>query len=187
MRQVPQSREGDGLNVGGPVQRIVIDPFCNSIAAGRRKHGGCTRRALLTAAVAGGAGLAGVAAPLSANDDAAELVEQLTGKTATDSDRIQLIMPRQFPTGSAVPLTLVIGSPMTEADHVRQVRLLAPRNPLIEVAQFNFTPGRSGARVSTRIRLAQPQHVVAVAEMSDGRLLMTKTWVEVGTDGCLNE
>ena len=131
--------------------------------------------------------MAGVTSPLSANDDAAELIKQLTGKTATDSDRIQLVMPRQFPNGSSVPLTLVIASPMTEADHVRQVRLLAPRNPLIEVAHFDFTPGRSGARVSTRIRLAQPQHVVAVAEMSDGRLLMTKTWVEVATDGCLAE
>ena len=168
------------------MQRIVMDPSCNLIVAGRRKPGGCTRRALLTAAVAGGAGLAGVtlASPLSANDDAREVIKQLTGKTATDSDRIQLIMPRQFPTGSAVPLTLVINSPMTEADHVRQVRLLAPQNPIIEVAHFNFTPGRSGARVSTRIRLGQPQHVVAVAEMSDGRLLMTKTWVEVATNGC---
>ena len=128
--------------------------------------------------------MAGVTSPLSANDDAAEIIKQLTGKTATDSDRIQLVMPRQFPNGSSVPLTLVIASPMTEADHVRQVRLLALRNPLIEVAHFDFTTGRSGARVSTRIRLAQPQHVVAVAEMSDGRLLMTKTWVEVATDGC---
>lgn len=147
---------------------------------------GCTRRALLTAAVAGGAGFAGLAlaSPMSASDDAAHLIKQLTGRTATDSDRVQLIMPRQFPTGSPVPVTIVIDSPMTESDHVRQVRLLAPRNPIVDVARFNFTPGRSGARVSTRIRLAQPQHVVAVAEMSDGRLLMTKTWVEVATNGC---
>jgi sulfur-oxidizing protein SoxY len=146
----------------------------------------CTRRALLTAAVAGGVGFAGItfASRLGASDEAAELIKQLTGKTATDSDRVQLIMPRDFPTGSTVPLSLVIDSPMTETDHVRQVRLLAPRNPIIEVARFNFTPGRTGARVSTRIRLAEPQHVMAVAEMSDGRLLMTRTWVEVATNGC---
>ena len=43
---------------------------------------------------------------------------------------------------------------------------------------------RSVAHVSTRIRLAKPQHVVAVAEMNDGTLLMTKTWVDVATNGC---
>ena len=41
------------------------------------------------------------------------------------------------------------------------------------------------ARVSTRIRLAKPQNVVAVAEMSDGSLLMTKTRVDVATNGCI--
>jgi len=38
--------------------------------------------------------------------------------------------------------------------------------------------------VSTPIRLADRQHVVAVAEMNDGTLLMTDTWVEVATNGC---
>jgi sulfur-oxidizing protein SoxY len=38
--------------------------------------------------------------------------------------------------------------------------------------------------VSTRIRLAEPQYVLAVAQMSDGTLLMTETWVEAATNGC---
>jgi sulfur-oxidizing protein SoxY len=38
--------------------------------------------------------------------------------------------------------------------------------------------------VSTRIRLAEPQYVLAVAEMNDGALLMTRAWVEVATNGC---
>jgi len=38
--------------------------------------------------------------------------------------------------------------------------------------------------LSTRIRLAKPQDVIAVAEMSDGQVLMTKSWVEVEIDGC---
>jgi sulfur-oxidizing protein SoxY len=149
---------------------------------------GCTRRAVLAAAaaVAGGAGLAGAAfaEPPEPGEEVANLVRQLTGRTAAESDRVQLIMPRDFANGFTVPLTLVIDSPMTQQDHVRRVRLLAPRNPIVEVAQLDFTPGRSGARVSTRIRLAQSQHVVALAEMSDGNLLMTTAWVEVATNGC---
>jgi sulfur-oxidizing protein SoxY len=149
---------------------------------------GFTRRALLTAAVAGGVGFVGptLVSPLDANDsdDAVELIKQLTGKTATESDRVHLTMPRVFPNGYTVPLTLAIDSPMTETDHVRYARVLAPRNPLIEVATLHFVPQRSEPRVSTRIRLAEPQYVLAVAEMNDGALLMTKTWVEVATNGC---
>ena len=147
---------------------------------------GLTRRAVLTAAVAGGTGFAGAtpASRANASDDAAELIKHLTGKTPTESDRLHLAMPRVFANGYTVPLTLVIDSPMTEADHVRDVRVLAPRNPLITVATFHFVPQRSEPRVSTRIRLAQPQDVLAVAEMNDGTLLMTRTWVEVATNGC---
>jgi sulfur-oxidizing protein SoxY len=55
---------------------------------------------------------------------------------------------------------------MTEADHVRRIRVFAPKNPLIEVASFNFVPDRGTARVSTRIRLAKPQHVPVWTIMS---------------------
>ncbi|TIP93729.1 MAG: sulfur oxidation protein SoxY [Mesorhizobium sp.] len=145
----------------------------------------------MPAALGDGAGA--IAEPLAALEcapdrrvglEALELVKQLTGRTAIASDRLHLIMPTDFPTGYTVPMSLDIDSPMTEADHVRQMRVFAPRNPLIEVASFNFVPQRSLPRVSTRIRLAKPQHVVAVAEMNDGILLMTTTWVRVATDGC---
>jgi sulfur-oxidizing protein SoxY len=147
---------------------------------------GFTRRTILTAAVAGSAGFASatLAPTQPPGDDAVDLVKRLTGKTPTASDRLHLAMPQVFPNGYTVPLTLTIDSPMTEADHVRHISVLAPRNPLVEVATFHFVPQRSEARVSTRIRLAEPQYVLAVAEMNDGTLLMTETWVDVATNGC---
>jgi len=145
---------------------------------------GLTRRDLLSAGSAAFAG--GFLWPpgVRAEDDALELVRRLTGKVATESDRLHLVMPAVFPTGYTVPMSLDIDSPMTEADHVRQIRVFAPQNPIIEVVGFHFEPQRSVPRVATRIRLAKPQTVVAVAEMNDGALLMTKTWVDVATDGC---
>ena len=147
-----------------------------------------TRRNVLAAAAAAGAGFAsrGLVPPVDASeaDDDVAIVKQLTGKSPAESDRIQLAMPMSFPNGYTVPLSLAIDSPMTEADHVRNVIVLAPHNPLIEVARFHFVPRRSEPRVSTRIRLAEPQYVLAVAEMNDGALLMNKTWVEVATNGC---
>jgi sulfur-oxidizing protein SoxY len=147
---------------------------------------GLTRRELFLAAAAGFA-CAATVSPVKASDevdDAVELIKRLTGKAPTVSDRLHLVMPRTFPSGYTVPLSLDIDSPMTENDYVRFVRVVAPRNPLIQVATFHFVPQRSQPRVSTRIRLAEPQNVLAFAELSDGTLLMTKTWVDVATNGC---
>ncbi len=145
-----------------------------------------TRRMLFLASAAGFAGAA-IVSPANAGDDgedAATLIKRLTGKTPIESDRLHLVMPRTFPNGYTVPLRVDIDSPMTANDHVRYVRVVAPRNPLINVATFHFVPQRSQPRVSTRIRLAKPQYVLAFAEQNDGTLLMAKTWVEVATDGC---
>ena len=145
---------------------------------------GPTRRELLLTGVTGLA-TAIIVSPASASDEATELIEQLTGKIPTESDRVHLAMPRIFPNGYTVPLTIEVDSPMTEDDHVKLVRVVAPRNPLIQVATFHFFPQCSQPRVSTRIRLAEPQYVLAVVEMSDGALLMARTWVEVATNGCI--
>ena len=147
---------------------------------------GLTRRELFLASAAGVAS-ATIVSPANASDDvdeAAELIKRLTGRIAIASDRLHLVMPRTFPNGYTVPLNVEIDSPMTESDYVRYVRVVAPRNPLIEVATFHFFPQLSQPRVSTRIRLAEPQDVLAFAELNDGTLLMTKTWVDVATNGC---
>ncbi|QFI68591.1 thiosulfate oxidation carrier protein SoxY [Sinorhizobium alkalisoli] len=119
-----------------------------------------------------------------AADEAESFIEEWTGRKATPSDRVHLAMPAEFSTGYTVPVGISVESPMTDNDHVKSVRVFAPKNPLVEVVQFHFAPGRSLPRVSTRIRLAAPQHIVALAEMSDGSLLMAKTWVAVATNGC---
>ena len=144
-----------------------------------------TRRRLIWASA--GLASAAIGSAASASDDAEDasaLIKRLTGRTPVESDRLRLAMPRTFPNGYTVPLNLDIDSPMTESDHVRYVSVVAPRNPLIEVATFHFVAQRSVPRVSTRIRLAEPQNILAFAELNDGTLLMTKTWVEVATNGC---
>jgi sulfur-oxidizing protein SoxY len=144
---------------------------------------GLTRRGIMRAA-AGWAGV-GLIARARAEDDVDDVIKQLIGRSATESDRVHLTMPRTFPNGYTVPLALQIDSAMTSSDHVKQVRVLAPRNPIVEVATFHFVPERSQPQVSTRIRLAEPQFVVAVATMNDDALLIAKAWVEVATNGCI--
>src|SRR5271154_4140443 len=105
---------------------------------------GLSRRRVL--AVAAGCASLTLAAPsvasASADEDAVELIEDLTGKTPTPSDRVRLVMPAVFSNGYTVPLSFEVDSPMTQTDHAKYVRVLAPRNPIIEVATFHFTPER---------------------------------------------
>lgn len=150
-----------------------------------------TRRTMLATAVVSGIGVAtsrlsteGHAAAPDTVDEAFALVQELTGKMPTLSDRVRLSMPAHFANGYTVPLTLTVDSPMTDADHVRRVIVLAPRNPIVTVASFHFVPLRSEPRIATRIRLAEAQDVLALAEMNDGVLLMARTRVDVATNGC---
>lgn len=135
------------------------------------------------AASPGAAAQGTVAAPAVA-DETDAILRDLLEAEATPSPRVRLVMPSDFPTGFTVPLDLQVDSAMTADEHVRSVRIFAPRNPIVEVVRFGFAPGRTPARVTTRIRLAAPQYVVAVAEMSDGRLLSGRTFVSVATNGC---
>ncbi|MCA1408667.1 sulfur oxidation protein SoxY [Ensifer sp. IC3342] len=146
-----------------------------------------TRRHMLASTMATVACAVALLAPKHTRgaDEAEDFLFRLTGRKATPSNRLRLMMPAEFSTGYTVPMSISVDSPMTEADHVKSVRIFAPKNPLVEVAQFHFVPGRSLPRVSTRVRLAAPQHVVALAEMSDGNLLMATAWVAVATNGCL--
>ena len=155
---------------------------------------GVSRRALFRTLSGGalclfGSGLATRSARGASEESQAaenEFIQRIVGKEAAQSSRVGLEMPRVFSNGSGVPLKLLVGSPMTEADHVMKVHILAPKNPLPIIAVFQFTPQSGRAAVSTRVRLAEPQYVLAVAQMSDGACFMARTFVEVTENGCPN-
>lgn len=145
------------------------------------------REAVLGAASAGAAALLGngvTSRAASAQAAMAAAMELTGGRRPEASDRIHLIVPRVFKRGDAVPLTVEVEGPMTAAEYVKHIHLLANANPLPEIASFHLTPRSGRARVVTRIRLAKPQNVVAVAEMANGSVLMTEAPVDVETDGC---
>ena len=70
--------------------------------------------------------------------------------------------------GNAVPVSVSVDSVMTPADHVAAIAIFSERNPLRDVAVFRLGPRAGRATVSTRIRLATSQQLVAVAQLSDG-------------------
>ena len=67
---------------------------------------------------------------------------------------------------------------------VKSVSFFADGNPNPQIAEFHFTPLIPKAAAQIRIRLAQTQNIIAVAEMSDGKLYTAKKEVKVTIGGC---
>ncbi len=146
---------------------------------------GATRRAFLGTA---GSGLALLAlAPVVAWADAkmvADEIAKLFGDKPLKEGRIKLDLPSIAENGLVVPLSFEVESPMTEADYVKSVHFFAEGNPSPLVASFAFTPMVPKAAASIRIRLAQTQNIIAVAEMSNGDVYTVKKEVKVTIGGC---
>ena len=100
--------------------------------------------------------------------EAKEAIFKLTGGATVRPGRVTLELPPLVENGNSVPLTISVESPMTAADHVKAIHVIVEKNPQPYVASFHLGPRAGRARVSTRIRLADSQSVVAVCEMSDG-------------------
>jgi sulfur-oxidizing protein SoxY len=111
-------------------------------------------------------------------------LRRLIGDKTPSEGRVTLRLPPIAENGNTVPLTVQVESPMTPADHVKAIHILADKNPSPEVASFKLTPALGKAQAETRIRLGTTQDVVAVAEMSDGSVYMTRAEVKVTIGGC---
>ena len=98
---------------------------------------------------------------------------------------VHLDIPELVENGNAVPVTVRVDSPMTATDHVVALALFTGRNPLPEAGEFRLGPANGVARVSTRIRLATSQKVVAAARLSDGRVRTRHVDVLVTLAACV--
>jgi sulfur-oxidizing protein SoxY len=142
--------------------------------------------------VLGAAAVAAIA-PLLAGEGSAqgapqtwqEALKRILGdaQPATDG-RLTFDLPEVAENGNMVPFTVVCDSPMTEKNHVRAIHVIATGNPQPSVATFRFTLLSGRAAVSSRLRLAQSQDVIGVAELGDGKFLMTQRPVKVTIGGC---
>lgn len=109
---------------------------------------------------------------------------RLTGDAIPVEDKIKVDLPELAENGNFVPITITVDSPMTEADHVRAIHILATANPVARIATFHLSPMNGIARVQSRIRLAKTEDVVTLAELSSGAMLIATTLVKVTIGGC---
>lgn len=135
------------------------------------------------------AALALVALPWSAlaqEEALSAAIREQVGDAAPQEGGIALRVPAVAENGGQVPVTVVVESPQTAANHVTAIHLFATRNPTPGIATFRLTPHLARAEVQTRIRLAEDQRVVALAQTSDGRVLRAAAEVKVAVGGCLS-
>ena len=119
----------------------------------------------------------------AAKDAEAEIMKFTGGKTPV-TGKIAIELPEIAENGNTVPLAFTVDSPMTEADHVTEVLVLADGNPRPGVATFRFSALSGKAEASTRIRLATTQNIIVVAKTKSGAFLSEQKLVKVTIGGC---
>ena len=113
-----------------------------------------------------------------------EALKKVLGDATPGETGITLEIPEIAENGNTVPFTLSVDNPMTDANHVKALHIFASGNPQVGVASYIFTPASGKAAVSSRMRLARTQDIVAVAALSDGKFLIGKRNVKVTIGGC---
>jgi sulfur-oxidizing protein SoxY len=149
-----------------------------------------TRRRFLveTAAIAGAAGLAlplGSEHALATAASMRAAIRKVVGEAPLNRGKIKIDVPALIENGNAVPFTVSCESPMTERDHVKAIHVFTEKNPQPNVISVQLGPRAGRASVSTRIRLADTQKIVAVAQMSDGSFWSDDVEVVVTLAACL--
>lgn len=127
--------------------------------------------------------------PTAARPPVTELVpvlKEIVAGAPVREGKVKLTIPHLAENGHLVPLTVTVESPMTAADHVRTLYLLSEKNPRPIIAKIGMGPATGRAELTTRIRLAGAQYVVAVAQLSDGSFWAAAADVIVTETACLD-
>jgi sulfur-oxidizing protein SoxY len=140
------------------------------------------RRALQ--ALAAGACLLLLRPATATPEQLAAALRETFGERGIVRGRVKLALPVLAESGNVVPVTVSVDSPMTPDDHVSAVHLFAERNHLPRIVEMRLGPWNGKAVVKSRIRLAESQQVLAVAEMNDGSLFSAAADVEVTFSSC---
>jgi sulfur-oxidizing protein SoxY len=116
-----------------------------------------------------------------------EAIRELIGEGTLERGKVKLELPSIVENGNTVPLTVSVDSPMTESDHVESIHIFNQKNPQPFVAAFHLGPRAGKAQVSTRIRLADSQRVVAIARLNDGSFWLDSADVIVTLAACTEQ
>ena len=132
-----------------------------------------------------GAALAPAAAASDSYDPWPGLVQDIfNNRDMNDgSGVIAIEMPSRAEDAAIVPVTLRSVLPPDDLRRVVAITLVIDQNPSPLAARFELGSAASVSQISTRVRVNNYTDVHAVAELSDGKLYVTKTYVKA-SGGC---
>jgi sulfur-oxidizing protein SoxY len=151
-----------------------------------------SRRDFLTGTVglAGGLALASIVTirPARATPQTmAAAIKEVAGEVPIRKGKVKIDVPPLVENGNAVPVTISVESPMTAADHVKSIHLFNEKNPQPNIIGVHLGPRAGKAQLSTRIKLAAAQTIVAVAQLSDGSFWSGDADVIVTIAACVED
>lgn len=113
------------------------------------------------------------------------LVQDIFGNRPMNdgSEIIGIEMPYRAEDAAIVPVTLRTKLSPGDSRRVRAITLVIDRNPAPMAAKFELGPDANVTEISTRVRVNNYTDVHAVAELSDGQLYVSKTYVKA-SGGC---
>lgn len=154
-----------------------------------------TRRQVLAAAGAAAAGAslpAAVIAPVHAQIPAnpaqlAMAIRRIAGSSEVKTGKVKLDVPPLSENGNSVTMTVTVDSPMTPTDYVKAIHVVSEKNPQPNVISVKLGPRAGRPEIQTRIRLADSQDIVAIAELSDGTFWQDTGNVIITLGACLED
>ena len=155
---------------------------------GNSAIGGTTRRRFVAGAAVGALAApvllrAGAAAATQADLDVA--IRAITKGAVPREGKVTVDAPPLAETGTAVPVTVTVESPMSARDRVTAIHILLEANPEPEAAKFTLGLRCGKAEIATRVRMFAPQKVHGLAAMSDGSFWIGSIHVEVTLAACV--
>jgi sulfur-oxidizing protein SoxY len=114
-------------------------------------------------------------------------IRAVVGEATVRTGKVKLDVPPLVENGNTVPMTVTVTNPMTAADHVVSIHVFNEKNPQPNMGNFYLGPHAGRAQISTRIRLADSQKIVAIAKLSDGSFWSATTEVIVTLAACTDE
>lgn len=149
-----------------------------------------TRRRILkaVAALTVGASAVQIIRPTGATPAAMQAaIRTVVGENQINRGKVTLDIPPLVENGNTVACSVAVDSPMTAADYVRAIHIFNEKNPQPNVIGVHLGPRAGRAKVSTRIRLADTQRVIAIAELSDGSFWSDSVDVVITLGACLED
>ena len=112
-------------------------------------------------------------------------IRNVLGDVEIGKGKVSLDIAPLVENGNAVPMTVAVESPMTATNYVKATHVFNEKNPQPNIISIHLGPRAGKASISTRIRLADSQRVVAIAQMSDGSVWSDEVNVIVTLAACV--